>query len=216
MSTSEHTISPDSGIYRFLCVVNGKCYVGSSARMASRKAEHLRDLRNGKHASRRFQNAWNKYGAEAFRYEVLEEVLAADLFSREQHWIDHFRSADKNHGFNILPAAGSPLGVKRSEETKAKMRVSRRNRVEKPFSDEHKANLSKALIGNQRTKGHKLTDEHKAKLSAVSKGRPRPYVSQALKGRPKSPEHTARVIAAKMAKKRRVGPGERQSLLFDS
>ncbi len=180
MPISDHSTSSDSGIYRFLCVVSGKCYVDSSAHMAARKAEHLRDLRNGKHASKQFQNSWNKYGADAFRYEILEEVHAADLFLREQYWIDHFRSEDKAHGFNILPAAGPPLGIKRSDETKAKMRASRRNRVEKPFSDEHKANLSKSLIGNQRTKGHRLSAEHRAKLSAVSKGKPRPYVSLAI------------------------------------
>jgi group I intron endonuclease len=214
MPTPDHTTFSDSGIYRFVCVPTGKCYVGGSGRMKIRKGEHLASLRGNRHHSRRFQNAWNKWGEQEFAYEILEECDPTALMEREQHWIDTFKSFDKSMGFNIAPITGTVLGIKRSEETKERMRVSRRNRIEKPFSEAHRVNLSKSLMGNQRTKGHKLTEEHRAKLSAASKGKPRPDVSAALKGRKFSLDHRMKISAAKRARRRRVGSKESQGMLF--
>lgn len=65
-------------------------------------------------------------------------------------------------------------GVPKSEEHKAKLRI--------PKSEEHKKNLSLANIGKR------ISDETKAKISAKLEGR-------ILK--PRTPEHTAKIIESK-------------------
>jgi hypothetical protein len=44
-----------------------------------------------------------------------------------------------------------------------------KERKDKKLSEEHRKNISKGLIGNQYTKGNKLSEEHKIKLSIASK-----------------------------------------------
>ena len=71
------------------------------------------------------------------------------------------------------------LGKKHSEESNLKKSLSTKQRhaknphpmLGKKHSEETKKKISNSLIGNSRTKGHKLTDEHKQKLSKAMKGR---------------------------------------------
>ncbi|RUS27341.1 hypothetical protein BC938DRAFT_483387 [Jimgerdemannia flammicorona] len=57
-----------------------------------------------------------KYGYANFSLEILEYCEVANVLSREQYWMDTL-----NPEYNILSTAGSSLGCKRSEETKAKI-----------------------------------------------------------------------------------------------
>ena len=79
---------PDKcGVYAIKCVANGKCYVGSSYRINGRWQSHRRLLRGGKSTCRYLQNAWTKYGEEAFEFTILEECSRDDLLKREGHYI---------------------------------------------------------------------------------------------------------------------------------
>lgn len=54
---------------------------------------------------------------------------------------------DRNIGYNIYIHGSSPLGIKRSEETKAKIAASNKG---KKFSEEHKRNIgNKSKIYNR-------------------------------------------------------------------
>ena len=57
-------------------------------------------------------------------------------------------------------------------------------------TEESKAKMSASHIGNNYRLGQKCSDETKAKMSAASKGKP------------KSPEHIAAMVVAKLGKKR--------------
>lgn len=62
------------GIYSIMCFANGMEYLGSSIDVERRFKEHKNLLRARRHESKMLQDAWNKHGAGAFRFEVLEEV----------------------------------------------------------------------------------------------------------------------------------------------
>lgn len=95
-------------------------YVGSAVNMPRRWQHHREDARNNKHHSKAFQNAWNKHGEDAFLFEVIEYVEDPDqLIEREQHWIEALESYTR--GYNCSPTAGSPRGVKHSEEARQRM-----------------------------------------------------------------------------------------------
>ena len=107
-----------SGIYKITNTINEKCYIGSAVDLHRRKAQHWSVLHRGKHHSKYLQNAFNKYGANAFTFEVLEYVDDPQvLLPAEQHYLDLLQPE-----YNILQVAGSVLGLKHSEETLAKLR----------------------------------------------------------------------------------------------
>lgn len=65
------------------------------------------------------------YGFDGFTLEILEYCESSDLIKREQHYINLLKPE-----YNILKIAGSVLGVKRSEETKAKLKMAALSRSE--------------------------------------------------------------------------------------
>jgi group I intron endonuclease len=125
-----------AGTYRIKNMVNGKVYNGSSANVSERLAGHRHALVEGTHYNRHLQGAFNKYGADAFVFEPVDEVavlfrtltseqrmcLRPQLVYAEQVNIDRDESWKQEKGYNLAARAGSPLGVKHSEETRRKIR----------------------------------------------------------------------------------------------
>jgi len=111
-----------SGIYLIVHNEDGRVYVGSAINLYKREHEHRFDLINNCHDNQRLQNAWNKYGEAAFKFEVLEIVQdPANLLVKEQWWMDKLQSYDRDKGFNIRKVAESNFGLKHTPETKEKI-----------------------------------------------------------------------------------------------
>lgn len=155
----------EAGVYLISNNVNGKCYVGSTIHLDQRRREHFSKLANNKHINAHLQNAYNKYGREAFDFEILETIDIDDnikdkLLKREQFWIDNLKPE-----YNILLVAGSNLGYRHTEETKKKISESTTG-VKK--SEEHAKHIREGQSGRV------LTEEHKAKLSEAARHRKSP------------------------------------------
>ena len=60
-----------SGIYQIKNNINGGVYFGRSVDVADRMTHHRNELRRGVHRNKRLQNAWNKYGENAFKFECV-------------------------------------------------------------------------------------------------------------------------------------------------
>lgn len=159
------TIPPDASvIYVIRHVDSRRVYVGSSTRPASRWKEHTRALRRGVRHSRYLQRAWKKYGAGAFCFEIIEIVDdESSLLAREQFYIDDLKAADSTFGFNIGPVAGSPRGIVRTAETRARISAAVRARPQS-WRDGLAAYRHGRALGPCPT-------ERKAKISAANKGR---------------------------------------------
>ena len=111
-----------SAIYGIRHIASGRIYVGSAVRTNARWRHHRSQLQRGTHHSRYMQAAWEKYGAEAFEFVVLEIVPTPDdLLVRENEWISSSMATDRRYGFNCCPVAGSQLGMKHSDEARSKM-----------------------------------------------------------------------------------------------
>ncbi len=90
------------GVYQIRNTINDRIYIGSSFDIAARWREHKYDLRMNKHRNQHLQNAYNKYGKEAFVYEVLEILDSTEhQFEREQYWMDLKEACNKKKGYNI-------------------------------------------------------------------------------------------------------------------
>lgn len=158
-----------SGIYSITNTLNGHMYIGSAVNISRRWSDHTRHLNKNEHHSIHLQNAWNKYGEDAFEFTVLEYCEKEQLIEREQFYIDEIKPI-----YNTCPIAGSVLGAKRSAETRAKMSTAksgeRHPNFGKHISEEQKLKLSAAMKGNTNSLGYKQTEEHKRKVSAAQTG----------------------------------------------
>lgn len=203
---------PLSGIYIIINNVNKNSYVGSSINISKRWGDHRFKLNRGIHSNKYLQNSWAKYGKDNFIFLLIEPCGKENLIKREQYYIDTL-----NPVYNVKKIANSSLGVKCSDETKAKLSLASRGRIVsvetrmklslankgKKLSDEHKEKLSVSH------KGHKLSDKAKAKLSAFFKGRvgykhtdeARVNMSNSHKGKTLSTEHKEKLSAIRKGRK---------------
>lgn len=116
----------NSGIYKITNLINKKIYIGSAINFKSRKQNHFNKLKNNNHDNIYLQRAYNKYGKDNFKFEIIEFVeLKENLIKREQFWIDYYSI---NNLYNICPTAGNSLGRKLSNETKNKIGKKSKNR----------------------------------------------------------------------------------------
>ena len=104
-----------------------------------------------------------KYGKENFKFEVIEYTIKKYLDEKEIYWIEYYNSTNMKYGYNL--EGGGTFNKIVSEESKAKMRESFKNREYKNVSEETKEKISKAM------KGRKLSEEHKKKISEANKGK---------------------------------------------
>jgi len=151
-----------SGVYRIKNTGNGKIYIGSSVNCKKRIGQHKSALRNGRHHSRYLQREWNKSGEDAFAFDVVETCASEHVRAVEQVFIEYFKSANAQHGYNMCPIAGSCRGTKASDETRRKMSQSARGHS---VSKETRRLISAAHTGR------KHSDEMRARVSAATKGR---------------------------------------------
>ena len=80
------------GIYKITNKINNKPYIGSSNNIKRRWRQHISLLNNNKHHSIKLQRAWNKYGQDNFKFEILEECEVEKLLYLEQFYIDKYKA----------------------------------------------------------------------------------------------------------------------------
>lgn len=66
------------GIYKISIVGTNKVYIGESIKVKSRLKKHMLNLSKQRHSNPILQNIYNKYGKDAFDFEILEYVEYID------------------------------------------------------------------------------------------------------------------------------------------
>ena len=178
------------GIYRLLNTITGRSYVGSSVHPRIRGKEHIALLKRGKSHSPKLQNAWNKYGASSFVFEVLESCAREALESAEVRWILALDSV--TNGYNCSHDARVPTrGLKHSPEARARMSAAQRKPRTPVQLEAARANLR---AYNSSIRGRPQTEEHKQRIGRANMGKRRTEeVKQRLRGRTHSAETLAKL-----------------------
>jgi len=153
-----------SCIYIILNKKNNKVYIGQSQNVRKRWNEHKRSLSNGNHHNRYLQRSWDKYGAKAFKFQILEYCPIEHLDEREQHYLDIY--IGKGVSYNICTDAMTTRGVRPTEETRAKIS---RGTLGIKKSPETRARMSAARKGLSCGKGLVKSPEHREKIGAVQR-----------------------------------------------
>lgn len=173
-------------IYKITNTVNGKSYIGQT-RHDAEKTRIRCHLNGDSKGSRLVKRAIEKYGKDAFAYEILHDgIIPEFLDDLEIEAIKKFNTiAPQGYNLTADGEGGSP-----SEETRRKM-----SEVGKSRTVEHRRRLSEAQTGRKHSeetkrkmsetkKGRTLSEEHRRKLSSKLKGENNPNY-----GKPLSEEH---------------------------
>lgn len=91
------------GIYKITKKENGKSYIGQSNNIERRFSEHKTKT------DIPIEIAINKYGVDAFNFEIVEECSLDELDDREKYWIA-FYNTYKGFGYNCNEGGGNSRG----------------------------------------------------------------------------------------------------------
>jgi group I intron endonuclease len=152
-----------SGIYCIKNIVNGKQYIGSSINVYKRRNRHFSELKNQKHKNIKLQRSYDKHTKDKFIFYVIEFVdVKEKLIEREQYYIDNVKPE-----YNINLIANSSLGVKRSDETKEKVRQANLGLKHPDWRNKIKSETQGG--DNHWTKTKEFSEESKNKMSESQK-----------------------------------------------
>jgi group I intron endonuclease len=149
-----------SGIYIILNRKNGKVYLGKTNDLKRRIKEHHSKLNCGHHDNRYLQASWNKHGAKAFQFKILERCPLEQLDEREKHHIAIYKA--RGLAYNLSDGGEGASGAIRSPETRLKMSKAQKGRTITP---EARRKLSEANTG------FRHTEETLAKMREVHTGK---------------------------------------------
>lgn len=100
----KYAVSP-MGVFAFKNTENGKVLLGSSLNIKNKDVRMKLMLKNGTFFNSSFQEDWNKFGEDTFKYEILEQLevkddanynYADDLEILEMLWLDKFQPLSEN------------------------------------------------------------------------------------------------------------------------
>ena len=171
-------------IYKIRNITNGHFYIGSTVDSRKRFWEHRKHLRLGTHVCIYLQRAWNKYGEDFFKFEVVEQLASKDeLFPAEQRLLDeHF---GKDYCYNVAAYADAPmrdaspeLRQKLAEKTRAWHQVNQHPRLGIELTPEAKEQIRQSRIGKHAGSDHyrygrTVSPEVREKIGAAQRGKPK-------------------------------------------
>lgn len=111
MDCNTITTNDQIGIYKIKNIINGKVYIGQSRNIDSRKKEHLRDLKAGRHHNFHLQRAFDKYGESNFTHDVLVYCELDELEGLERHYIKKYDAMNRLRGYNLKEGSSQSADV---------------------------------------------------------------------------------------------------------
>jgi group I intron endonuclease len=138
-------------IYKITNIVNNKCYIGITTKdnPNDRWRGHIHSIKYG-NGCPLLVSAFNKYGLDKFKFEILILCFDEDLYCYEKEYILKYNSLCPS-GYNAHPGGefgGNFKGKKHTEETKRKLGIITKERLK---NEEFKQNIKNAVSKFNRT-----------------------------------------------------------------
>lgn len=187
---------------------DGKRYVGKTVNVTKRFSEHRSRLRAGVHANQHLQRAWNKYGEQAFAFEIIETVYVESpydpvLSEREKYWVKALHATSPEEGYNLTSGGDGGVQVpsiraKMSRAAKARFSSAserekqgeRRRRYFAQHSDFKAQSIANITNPTNRAKAHAIMRERlhndpkfAKRIAAPLKTDPKPVDQLSMDGR---------------------------------
>lgn len=182
-----------SGVYRIICLDNGKQYFGETSNFGRRLGEHNYSLSRGEHRNPYLQEDYNKYGPDAFSFEVVSilddrnemDILEASMIAdARSHELCYNIFDGGRYGSVSDPSFGEKASIRNKgmvvpPERRETMSDSAKKQWENEEYRELMINSAKKQWENPEYrekmlsvhKGKKLSEEQKALLRSVNVGR---------------------------------------------
>ena len=182
-----------AGVYRWTNKINGKIYIGSAVDLSRRFKNYFNETSYLRDSSMIINKALLKYGYYNFRLEILEYTTKEKALEIEQNYLDLLNRSGYP-SYNIFKKAGSRLGHKLLEVTKAKLRIASLGENNPNFGKSHsketRKKISEALTGEKNPnwgkpgncafKGKTHCDETKYKMRIKKLGKNNPNFGKFL------------------------------------
>lgn len=117
-----------TGIYKITNLINNKVYIGQSIDCQRRWTEHKRSGRINPISTKNTRDynvpihcAIRKYGVENFQFEIIEECERNVLDTKEQYWIEFYKSNIENKGYNLTGGGQKNFSLKGEKHSQAKL-----------------------------------------------------------------------------------------------
>ncbi len=163
-----------SHVYIITHVPTMRYYIGKANNPYKRWDDHVATSRrkNRTKPVSYLHKAIQKHGLDEFEFEVIESLHTEELaLHQERLWIEFFRSTEKGIGFNITAGGAGAIGYRHTDDAKAKIgaaSVGNKHNLGRVASEETRKKLSACRIGAPLHPGWKHTDEAKLKIASAS------------------------------------------------
>ena len=159
------------GIYQIVNIVNNKKYIGQSINIRDRFIRHKYQLNKNIHDNKKLQNAWNKYGKEFFKFEVLIECDRDCLEKLEKQEVERISGYSYNisKNYDNLYGINNPFyGKRHTKNTKEKMSLIAKDRTGNKNHNYGKKNSTESRIKAGHNKKTKLTEKQVNKIIQIT------------------------------------------------
>lgn len=164
-----------SYVYKVINKINGKIYIGKANDPENRwkKHQYIAKYKKKEYGFYYFHAAIIKYGKENFLFEIIEECDSEELaLNREIYWVNHYKSNNREIGYNLTNGGEGVSGRRYTEEEKIIksnfMRIFWQTHIHPcigtHISSDHKKKISEANIGKH------LDYNTKDKISQANSG----------------------------------------------
>jgi group I intron endonuclease len=183
------------GVYKISNAEGGRYYIGYSKDINKRFTKHKSGLKNNKHQNIFMQRAYNKYGLDEFKFEIIHKFDTVDeAKSKELEYLENMDIRKELYNLNYNNSGGDILsthpdkeiirkkiitsykktmdGMTKEERSMAYGKPGEKNGMYgKTHTTEVKEILSNTHKGNIHAKGNKWSEESKKKLSVIASER---------------------------------------------
>lgn len=140
------------GVYRIINNRTGRFYIGASANIRQRFSTHRSHLRTGRHCNTGMLKDFQAHGLTSFEFEITELCEPEALEQLETQYLELHIGSEECYNRSLAtshPAAETCNKISEAltgrPHTSEQRRKMSRSHAGKTLSDEHKANIGKAL-----------------------------------------------------------------------
>ena len=141
-----------AGVYKIVCLKNGKTYIGQTKTFLKRTSLHIHSLESNKHDCFELQKDWNHYGSQHFKIEILnaDKSFHNDqklLIEGEKKYLQEFLD-------NNVPLYNITTGILQTKQiAKYTLQISYKNKIYTRYAQVQKAlNADRTKMGLEKIK----------------------------------------------------------------